>query len=159
MKKSVVVVLAVIGALSLMCIGGMVVGGIWLTGKMGPPEGIAVQVTRPDSVVSGETFDVVLTVTNSLPRARTIYDIDLWSTLVDGVSVVSVNPPYVSSDLSMGFWTYTMNQPLAANSAATITLTLTAGAPGVYRGDLDISVDDILKIHTTDLMITVDPAP
>jgi hypothetical protein len=158
MKKSVVVVLAVIGALSLMCIGGIVFGGVWLSNNSGPPEGIAVQITRPDSVVSGEAFDVVITVTNSLPRARRIRDIDLWGTLVDGISVVSTDPVYKEADLSMGFWTYTMEHPIAANGTATVTLKLTAGAPGVYQGDLDVSVDKVLRVNTTDLVITVTPA-
>jgi hypothetical protein len=155
MKRPVVIVLAVVGVLALMCVGGMVIGRVWLAGQMGPPEGVTVQVTRPDSVVTGQVFDVVVTVTDTSGRARTIRDIDLWETLPDGVTVVSVSPPYAEADLTMGFLTYTMNRPLAAHGTETITLTMKAGAPGVYSGDLDVGVDDVFRVNTTELVITV----
>lgn len=159
MGKTVLIILAVVGALALTCIGAMVVGGIWFAGQVGPPEGITTTITMPDSVYVGDSFDIVVTVTNQLDHARTIMDLDIYEPLLDGTSVASVEPEYTNLDTGLGSATYTMDLTLEAGSSVDITLKAVAVTPGVYTGDIDVSVDSVLNFTTESRVLAIYDKP
>jgi hypothetical protein len=159
MGKVVVIVLAVIGGLALTCVGAFLLGGIWLNSKVGPPQGVVTAITMPDSVYVGDSFEIVVSVTNQLDRARTIKDIDFYEPLLDGVRIVSVEPDYDIFDPTLGFATYTMELPLGAGESIDITFTAEAVSAGVYSGDVDISVDNMLSFTTESRVVAIYDKP
>ena len=158
MKNTLLIILAVIGALSVICVCGGVIGLIWLGSRIGPAEGIAVSITQPQRVTVGDDFDITIVIHNSLDKERTLKDIDFWDPLLEGVTVKSVDVVYESYDPDYGIVTYTFNQPIAPLRSMTITFTLTADKPGTYTGDLDVAVDHMLSITTNPTTIIIDPA-
>ncbi|MDX2115240.1 MAG: hypothetical protein SFZ24_06395 [Planctomycetota bacterium] len=155
MKKTVLIVLAVIGGLSLLCVGAGVAASLWLGSNTGPPENVSIVVNAPGSVVRGTQFDIVVTVTDTSGTARTIKDVDIYPTLNEGITFVKVTPTFAAADPSMGFYTYSMNTPVPANGTAVVTFTFVAQTAGTYAGDFDVSIDSIMRIHTTPTTITI----
>ena len=158
MGKTVLIVLAVLGALALTCLGALVVGGIWLGAKVGPPPGIVTSVTMPETVTEGESFDIVISVTNQLDRSRVIKDIDFYDPLLDGVRVVSVDPVYDTFDPSFGMATYTMELAVGPGETVEVTFSAEAETYGLYAGDIDVSVDSLLSINTTNRALRIEQA-
>lgn len=159
MGKAVIIVLAVVGGLALTCVGALVVGGIWLSAKAGPPEGIVTTVTMPDSVYVGDSFEIIVTVTNQLDHARTIKDIDFYEPLLDGTRVVSVEPDYDMLDTMLRMATYTMELPLGAGESIDVTFAAEAVAAGVYNGDIDVSVDSLLNFTSENRVLAIYDEP
>ena len=156
MSKTTVIILCVVGGillLGLTCVGGVVGLGIW-AGTQPPPEGITLDMDLPDAVYAGDSFDLVLTIRNDKPNDRSLMDVDFWSPLLDGVTVSSVDPK--PNRVDDNFWpTYIFNQTIPANGELVITFSALADAPGVYAGELDISVDSIMSILSTQQAITI----
>jgi hypothetical protein len=158
MVKVVVIVLAVVGALALTCFGSVIVGTIWLANKIQPPQGITVQVAQPATILEGDTFDIVITVTDTLGRARTIMDIDFYDPLLKGLQLVSVTPPHQDFDPALGFGTFTMNASVPPNGSTTVTFRFVATTVGEYTADLDVSIDSIFSLDSREHTINIVPA-
>ena len=157
MKKVILITLAVVGVLAITCVGGIAIVGIWIGTKVGEPEGITVRIDQPATIDEGQTFDVVVEVTNALARERTLKDIDFYDPLLDGARLVRVDPVHSSYDTTMGTETFTMDQPIPANGSITVTLTFAAETAGTYAGDLDVSVDSVFSFKSTPHRIVIQP--
>jgi hypothetical protein len=159
MNRTLLIVLIVIGVLAVGCLGTIVVGGYWLGQNAGPPEGVTISIAAPAAVKVGEQFSVVVTATDTSGSARTLKDIDFYEALHDGISMVSVTPPMKGLSAALGSHTYTMDLPIPANNSATVTFLFKADAPGTFSGDLDVSIDSIIKTHTTPTTLVINPGP
>lgn len=159
MGKAILIVLAVIGVLALTCVGASMIGGWWLVKNSGPPENVSITVGVPPRVVEGQTFDIVINVTDTGGSPRTIKDIDLSETLFAGFTFENSDPRFVAFDPAFGIATITLDAAVPASGVTTARITLRAETPGTYSGDVDVSVDSIFRIHTTPTTIVIDPAP
>ena len=155
MPRWLIILLAVAAAFVLLIGGTLVAGVAWIVRNSRPPEGVTVGIAQPAEIRVGDTFDVVVTVGDSLGRRRTIRDIDFYDPLLDGVSVVKVDPPYAAYDGSAGIATFTMEAPIEPNAFATVTFTFKAEQAGFYAGDLDVGVDGMMRIESTPHSITI----
>jgi hypothetical protein len=156
MNKTVVIILCVVGGLILLgltCVGGLIGFGVW-AGTQPPPEGITLDMDIPDAIYAGDTFDLVLTIRNDKPNDRTLVDVDFWSPLLDGVSVTTVDPQPNRVDETF-LSTYSFNRTIPASGEIIITFSAQADAPGVYAGDLDVSVDSMMSVLSTQQVITI----
>ncbi len=153
MSKVLLIVLAIVGVLALTCLGGLVIGGVWLFNNYKPPEGIRVNVDAPVNIAPGETFTISVTVANDLDRTRELLDIGLWSGIAD-LRVISIDPPPAYSDMTFGIGTYSFNTQMPPRSEITITFDVVADAPGVYAGSVDVSVDSMLRVATTSMSLS-----
>jgi hypothetical protein len=152
--KIALIIVGVVALLVLTCVGGVVGFFVW-AGTQDPPEGITVEVTLPDTIVVGDRFDMVVTVKNELPQQRTLETIDFYSPLLDGVTIMGVDPaPTHVDDILM--LTYTFERPIPAEGEISVTFTMTADAYGYYQGDLDVAVDGMFSILTTSQGITIE---
>lgn len=158
MNKTVLgVLIGVLGALTVTCIGGAVFASWWLSNNTGPPRNVTITSAIPAGIRAGSEFEITITVADTSGNARVVKDIDFHGTLLDGVTVVSVTPMHAGYDPANGFHTYTMDAPVPANATTTIVFRLLADTPGTYAGDLDVSVDGIMRIHTMPTVYTIDP--
>lgn len=161
-----VVIIIAAAFLGVGCVGGVFIGmalnvGQSITTAMQnlTPQNVVITTTAPTRVKSGEEFQIVVDVTDTSGSARTIGDIDFEQTLLDGASIVKVDPPpSVTATMTMiGYASHTMKLGVPASGAAKVTFTLKAGAPGTYAGDVDTYLDSDMAYHTDRVTIIVEP--
>lgn len=137
-------ILAAVGALVLLYLAYMFVRTL-MAGRGGRcPEGISAAVEAPARARVGEELSLVVRVTNSLDRPRTLTHTDLTDSFARGFEVVSVVPvPIMKSDFpKLGTWVYAHKQPLGPRETVTVTFALRAAKAGAFGGDVTIYVDD-----------------
>lgn len=111
------------------------------------PENVVIQYDMPTVVKNGETFDLVLSITNTGSETIMINDIDLDEALggsfLDG-SVVLETEPDMERDYSVpGFKTFYYNQPVAPGETKTVTFHIQATTVGEFGGSIAVYVGDI----------------
>jgi len=151
--KVVLIVAGVLVLLGITCVGGLVGFGIW-AGSQPPPEGITLDVALPDAISAGDEFAIVLTISNDRPEPRTLQDVDFWFGLLDGVTLRGADPAPNRVDTNLAT-TYSFNRTIPASGDLVVTFDADADTPGVYTGDLDISVDTIMSVLSTQQTITI----
>lgn len=113
------------------------------------PENVLLDYSMPSVVTNGETFDLVLRVTNAGTETITVGDVDLdeafGGSILDG-SVVLETEPNMERDYSVaGLKTFYYNQPIQPGETKTITFHLQATAVGEFGGSIGIYVGDHSK--------------
>jgi len=113
------------------------------------PENVSVEYDMPSVVSNGETFDLVLRVTNQGTETITVSDIDLdeafGGSILDG-SVVLGTEPTMERDYSVeGLKTFFYNQPIQPGETRTITFHLQATTVGEFGGSIGLYVGDHSK--------------
>lgn len=157
MSSGVKITLIIVGAivlLGLTCIGGCFGFALW-AGTRPAPEGITATLDMPTTITEGDTFDMVLTVTNDLSEERKLIDVDFWEPLFDGVIINNVDPSYEQADNIMFMNTYTFNTTIPANSELVITFNATAHTAGYYQANMDLSVDSMFSTLSTQQAISI----
>lgn len=157
MKNALIILLVIAGLLLVTCVGGVIFGMWWIGRNVGPPEGIAVTIDRPDRVKAGSEFNVVITIENLLDRERTLMNIDFYDPLLSGVTVKNVSTPYHNVDPTFGSVTYAFGEPIAPRSTMKITFVMSADTPGVYTGDLDVAIDSVFRFTSNTQTFIIDP--
>lgn len=136
-------------AIALGCVIVAVIGFLGTAALVGflyhisqDPEGVAVAVDAPLEVSVGDTFDLVVTVTNQR-ESHTLHmsDIDIADEYLAGFVVVSVDPVeksnmHVPLDNSMS---YSFDEEIPPGESKSFTFHLRAQDPGVFRGDVDVT--------------------
>lgn len=116
------------------------------------PENITVQYDMPTVVKNGQTFDLVLEVTNTGSETVTVSDIDLdeafGGSILDGCVVLETEPNMERDYSVEGFKTFHYNQTIPPGTTETITFHLQAttvgefgGSIGLYIGELSSRID------------------
>jgi hypothetical protein len=120
-------------------LGGGVTGSLlYLAGK---PSSIEVSIPELQPVAANQSFTVEVTIENVSLDPVTINSIGLDTSLLDGITVLQIEPAYRSAkDKSYplyGDWReYTLNKSLPGGDKLTVILTLQANQPGTYSGDV-----------------------
>ncbi len=136
-------------AIALGCVGIALIGFAGMAVMVGffyhisqDPEGVAVSVDAPLEVGVGDTFDLVVTVTNQRESdVLHMSDLDIADEYLAGFVVVSVDPVeksnmHVPLDNSMS---YTFDEEIPRGESKSFTFHLRAQEPGVFRGDVDVT--------------------
>ncbi len=156
--KVVIGVLVTAIVLGLTCVGGAVAFVFWVDAQT--PEGITLQFDYPDDVVVGDEFDTTITIVNLQDQPRTLVDLDFYSPILDGVSILAMNPNPSSdvdgSDGLFGSRTLSYNKVIPAEGELVIVITMTAQEAGQFTGDVDVSIDKLLAIYSTTQTIVID---
>lgn len=134
----------IIGVCCCLSIAGAV-GFIAYFGRT--PESLSVQYEMPTVVKNGQTFDLVLKLTNTGTETITVNDIDLdeafGGSILDG-SVVLETEPFMERDYSVaGLKTFYYNQPIQPGVTNTVTFHLQATAVGEFGGSIGVYVGDL----------------
>lgn len=134
------------GCLLLVVLGGLgtCLGLRWLATE---PDGVRVEVTAPLHVTLGESFRVVAVARNTSERPRTLVDLDIARSYLDGVAVESSRPPFrdamhvpIDETLSHSF-----DLSIAPGAEARIELTMRAVRAGDFTGDVDFCIDSEVR--------------
>jgi len=133
----------VIGVLILLYVAYMTVRTI-VAGRGGrSPEGLSAAAELPRRARVGEQVSLVVRITNSLDRPRTLTSTDLDEALVKGLEVVSVEPvPIEKSDAAvLGTWVFSHQRPIGPGETVTVTFALRAAMAGTFSGNVTVYVD------------------
>lgn len=157
--KILIGVLVALLVLGVTCVGGITAFGIWFVNNT--PEGIMLDFDYPDNIVVGDEFEVTITVENLFDETRMLYELDFYNPILDGVSIISFDPPPATDDgqAIFGSRTIAFNQQIPAEGEVVIVVTMAAEQAGYYTGDVDVSIDGILSIHSTTQTLVIDEAP
>ena len=138
------------------CLGGGVAG--WFAGvatNLGnafaydpEPFDADISIRAPDTVTVGETFDIVVTVTDTGNRQRTLDYVDWQGPMVERLDALSIvpTPDYIDTSGSLREHGYSTTVP--ASGAATVTFTVRADQPGPLDIDLRVYLD-MASEHST----------
>ena len=161
MRTGLAVTLIILALIVGLVIGGTVgfIGGTaTMTAAMAsgkPPEGVAISVDCPTEVAAGQSCQIKVTITNSLPSEREVHDVDLAEEYCEGILIASVDPKPVASSVMTGYHTNTMNQKVPANGSLVITFNMKALRPGDYLGDVDVYMDSDMSYASSAIRTVV----
>ena len=136
------IALGCVVAVALTGLVGVVTVGGFLYHVSQDPVGVAVSVDVPLDVTVGETFPLVVTVTNEREgETLSMNDIDIAEEYLAGFIVVSTDPVEKSSmhiplDNTMS---YTHDVDIAPGESRDFTFNLRAEETGVFRGEVDVT--------------------
>jgi len=125
--------------LGMCCICGGILGYFASTGEV---ENIQSSVATPGQVELGETFDMVVEVTNTANEPQEFVDLDIDLTLLEGFRVVSVDPQPSGDETVLGMRTMAMNLDLPPSQPVAVTVSLEATAVGTFAGDVDVCINN-----------------
>ncbi|MBK1792255.1 hypothetical protein [Persicirhabdus sediminis] len=132
------------GIFFAICLLAIVSIGLLLNHSMQDVEGVDVTLTNKTNVQVGETFDLVITVTNERPEETLdLSDIDIYHDYLDGFTVADIQPKPKSTmgDPFGEFRTFTFASKIPPGASKDFTFTLQAQQAGIFRGDVDICED------------------
>lgn len=140
----VLIVLSVCGCLIF---GAGSVGLLTYFGR--EPENLSVEYSLPYSVIRGEEFELLLTLSNSGDSEFTVNDIDLdemlSGSILDGAVVLWTDPP-MERDYSMqGIKTFQYNHAIPPGETRQVTFRLQAVTSGEFGGSIGIYVGGLAK--------------
>lgn len=113
------------------------------------PEGLSLNYSIPPVVQKGESFDFVLTITNSGTQPVTVNDIDLdevlGGSILDGCTVLDTEP-HMERDYSLeGVKTFKFNQAINPGESREVIFHLQANQAGEFGGSVGVYVGDKSK--------------
>jgi hypothetical protein len=132
-----------------MCIF-ILAGGAGLVAKFGgEPEGLSAEYSMPGLVTKGETFELVINLTNTGNADILISDIDLdeafGGSILDGAIVLSTEPPMQKDYSLSGIKTFKYDRTLIPGETQTVRFSLQAVNTGEFGGSIGIYVGDKAK--------------
>ncbi len=99
----------------------------------------------PTSVVVGEEFDVVATISHDSSETQLLHSIDIGETYLEGVAIGSSTPDFSESYLlDDGTYTHTLLADIPAGGT-TVTFHAVALESGNWKGAFDVCFDDGLN--------------
>jgi hypothetical protein len=137
-KKALVIGCSLASFLAVVLLAVVVGWLIWIVQDV---EGVAVSVDVPLDVKVGESFEMLVQVTNQRPaKDLTLSDIDIADEYIESFAVISTDPPsksvtHIPLDNSMS---HTFDLTIPPGETQVFTFHLRAEKPGFYRGDVDV---------------------
>lgn len=111
------------------------------------PENLSVQYDMPTVVSNGETFDLVLELTNTGSQSITVNDIDLdeafGGSILDGCVVLNTEPEMERDYSVEGFKTFRYNRTIEPGKTNIVTFHLQAAAVGEFGGSIGVYVGNL----------------
>lgn len=102
------------------------------------PPPFNVTLTHPDTVGVLDAFTLRIDIENSSSKSASLGSIDLYDELLDGFTVLSVDPKEDSKEHRWGFSTYYFKHSIPPHGSFTFTLELQAAKSGYWSGDIDV---------------------
>ena len=115
----------------------------------GEPEGLSANYSMPSFAKKGETFELVITLSNTGTTDIEVSDIDLDeafdNSILDGSIVLSTDPPMEKDYSLSGIKTFKYNRIISPGDTHTVIFNLQAVTPGEFGGSIGIYVGDLAK--------------
>lgn len=131
------------------CGSGLLVG--WFAGAASGLSGllndfdidanILVETSSPETVRLGESFEIVISVTDTSGSARSIEDIDFRGSLIDNADIVSITPKPNQVNPDTTYIEHVFNQPLGALQSSDIIFEIKPTQAGFYSTNISVYMD------------------
>jgi hypothetical protein len=124
--------------------GAVVLGGIaalgWLLTAFSDAEGLSLRVHGPAEVVVGQTFDLVLSVTNERKKDISLSQVLVEDEHLDGFLLIDFKPPSRGSSRNAFTkdYVFDVDPVVPGGKTQVFTLTLRALRPGLFRGEVSV---------------------
>jgi len=141
--KSIHVVLTLFGALTVLAVGscaGLGFVNYWFR-EAAPAQEVEVALELPGNVAAGKTFPLVVTVRNRAATPQTLRSIELAKSLLEGVEIVEIEPAARGASRFGEFRTYDFQRPIPPGETVAVRFDCQALDPGIYQGDVDITIN------------------
>jgi hypothetical protein len=116
----------------------------WLTGAViayrhfgKDAPAFAVNAEAPQEVALGKTFTLKLRVSNPSDEELELGSIDVYDSLLNGFTVVRVQPKPTDQDHFFDFSTFYFSKSLVPGESFSVSLVLKAEEPGIWTGNVD----------------------
>ncbi len=140
-------VLVILSACGCLIFGAGSVGLLTYFGR--EPDNLSVEYALPYSVVRGEEFELLLTLSNAGDSEFTVNDIDLdeafSDSILDGAIVLWTDPPMEKDYSISGIKTFQYNRAIPAGETRQVTFRLQAVTSGEFGGSIGVYVGDLAK--------------
>lgn len=140
-------VLAILSACGCLIFGAGSVGLLTYFGR--EPENLSVEYSLPYSVMRGEEFELLLTLSNTGDSEFIVNDIDLdeafSDSILDGAVVLGTDPPMEKDYSISGIKTFQYNRAIPAGETRLVTFRLQAVTSGQFGGSIGIYVGALAK--------------
>lgn len=155
-----------IGCLVLLACGAVVLVGGALTGlftisavesAISPPTEVELGVIAPAQVTVGETFSILVRVSNNAAETQILDSIDIELSYLEGIRIESSDPPYSDTFEVFGYQSFTLLRDIPPGGEVVVQFRASALAAGNYRGDIDICVNTGGNCSTRVLHTAVGP--
>ena len=104
---------------------------------------ITVNIQSPSYVHEKEEFNIIVTIENTATNSQKFTSIDIASSYLEGISIISSDPPY-DGELKVPIFntqSYFYDIDILANEKIVINLSAVALTSGSYSGDMDICIN------------------
>jgi hypothetical protein len=128
-----------------------------LENEFAEPTDIRVEVVAPAAVKVGETFDLLVRVSNSAAEAQTLDSVDFGEEFLAGVRILSADPSYSDSFDYEGFTSFTFERSIPAGGELAIQFRAEALQAGDFAGPLDICINSPVNCLRDSVSASINP--
>jgi hypothetical protein len=121
------------------------------------PTGIQIGVIGPGTVTAGESFNLLVRVTNTSADAQTLDSIDFGEEYLAGISILSADPGFSESFPYPGFYSYTFERSIPAGGEVAVQFRAQAEKSGDFEGPLDICINTPVNCLRETVRTSVSP--
>jgi len=121
------------------------------------PTDIQVEVVGPETVKVGESFDLLVRISNSAAEGQTLDSIDFGEEFLAGVRIVSADPSYSDSLDYEGFTSFTFERSIPAGGELAIQFRTEALQAGDFAGPLDICINSPVNCLRDSVSASINP--
>jgi hypothetical protein len=163
-RKTIWIIVGVVAALALCAAACLIVllvtglGAQWFTGAP-TVENIEVQFDVPATVDRGSVVTLWVYVQNTASTQQTLDSIDIDTSYLDGMAIVSTDPAY-SDTLELplvSMKSLTFDRVIAANSTLGVEFTVMAMKTGNFSGTFDVCINDGSACQSYEVQTLVQP--
>lgn len=122
--------------LTSLCWMAVFAGVVYFYFSSPPP--FQVRVDYPNRVAMGDSFPLVVHISNPSERTETLDSIDIYDSLLSGFEIESVTPVEDSRDRILNFHSFCFSYLLDSATETEIVFTLKAQQKGYFGGDIDV---------------------
>ena len=115
---------------------------------------ITVETSSPETIALGETFELVITVTDTSGSARTIEDIDFSGSLIENAKILSITPQPNQVNPDPEYIEHVFSQPLGASQSIDFLFVFEPTQAGFYNAHINTYMESYDSEHV-DIMIEV----
>ncbi|HEX9677075.1 MAG TPA: hypothetical protein VGA07_13960, partial [Anaerolineales bacterium] len=128
-----------------------------LDNAFGAPTDIQIGVIGPGTVTVGETFNLLVRVTNTSAEAQSLDSIDFGEEYLAGISILSADPSFSDSFEYPGFYSYTFERSIPAGGELAVQFQAQAEQSGDFEGPLDICINSPVNCLNETVSTSVSP--
>ena len=132
-------------------------GATQLEDAFGAPTDIQIGVIGPGTVTVGETFSLLVRVSNTSAEAQTLDSIDFGEEYLGGIGILSADPSFSGSFEYPGFYSYTFERSIPAGGELAVQFQAQAEQSGDFEGALDICINSPVNCLNETVSTSVSP--